>query len=226
MRSAAADPLSEWRRVDRLATRIAVVTASATVVAMLVGALLPLLVGDVAIRTLLAAYYNGTQADWNWDFSAADAWWAIGLVLLVPVLATLVGALRARRRLSHATQHMPADVDLSTIGPAVTEGQRAARARSLQSDLGARRERFAQQNRSRLPVLSTLGAAFAILLGGWLLIAIALDLAGATSTPVGAWIATYSWWLMVAGLVVWSVIVHLIGRRRTRETAGVEAPSR
>jgi hypothetical protein len=210
------DALQPWRDSDRIARRTAVVAVSAALVAMLGGAALPLWVGDTTVRTLLLGYYNGTLADWLWTFSATDAWWAIGAVVLVPVLCTVVGAMRTRRRLVDATRDMPTTVDLSTIGTAQSDGQREAQARSRQVDLAARQRRYTEQHRRRVSVWSPLGATFSFLLGGWFLIGIALSLSDATATPLGAWIAAYSWWLLFAAIIAWAVVRALIERRAAR----------
>ena len=208
------DVLHPWRHADRRATRIAVIAVTSALAAMLVAATLPLWAGADPIRTILLAAYQNNQLDWIWEFSPRDAWWAVGLVLVVPVLCTVVGAYRSRRRLADATRRMPGAADQSTIGGALSTGQRNARVRGREVDLAARQRRFAEQNRSRMSVWSSLGAAFAYILGGWFLIGIALDVTGATAAPVGLWIAAQSWWLLIAALVVWGAILSLADRRR------------
>jgi hypothetical protein len=210
------DALQPWRDSDRSARRTAVVTVSAALVAMLGGATLPLWVGDSTVRTLLLGYHNGTLADWLWTFSATDAWWAIGAVVLVPVLCTVIGAMRTRRRFVDATRDMPTTVDLSTIGTAQSDGQREAQARSRQVDLAARQRRYTEQHRRRVSVWSPLGATFTFLLGGWFLIGIALSITDATATPPGAWLAAYSWALLLGAIIIWSAIASLVERRAAR----------
>ena len=208
------DVLLPWRHADRRATLIAVIAVASALAAMLIAATLPLWAGKDPIRTVLLAAYNQNQLDWIWEFSPRDAWWAVGLVFVVPVLSTVVGAYRSRRRLADATRRMPGTAGLSTIGPALSEGQRNAQVRSREVDLAARQRRFTEQNRSRLSPWSSLGAAFTYILGGWFLIGIALDVTGATATPVGLWIAAQSWWLLIAAPIVWGAILNLTDRRR------------
>ena len=208
------DVLRPWRQADRRATQIAVIAVASALAAMLIAATLPLWAGDDPIRTILLAAYNHNQVDWIWEFSARDAWWAVGLVLVVPVLCTVFGAYRSRRRLADALRRMPGSAGLSTIGPALSEGQRGAQVRSREVDLAARQRRFTEQNRSRMSPWSSLGATFAYILGGWFLIGITLDVTGATAVPVGLWIAAQSWWLLIAALIVWGAILSLADRRR------------
>jgi hypothetical protein len=210
------DVLQPWRDSDRTGTRSAVIAVSATLAAMLAAATLPLWAGDAVIRTLLLGTYSGTRSEWLWAFSTADAWWAVGVVLLVPVLGTVVGAVRTRRRLTEARNGMPTTANLSTIGTALSDGQREGQIRAREADLAARQRRFTEQHKRRVSIWTVLGATFSVLLGGWFLIGITLSVTGATSTPAGGWIAAYSWALLVAAIIVWSAITALVERRAAR----------
>lgn len=196
---------------------------ASTLAVMLVTATLPLWVGDDPIRTLLLATYNGNQVDWAWTLSPPDVWWAVGLVLLVPVLCTTIGVVVSWRRLSDATVRMPRAAAASTIGSALSAGQRHAQVRSRQVDLAARQRRFTEQNRSALPIWSILGATFGSILGGWFLIGLTLDVTDATATPIGAWVAAHSWWLIVAAFIVWGAILSIGDSLRTRRRQNAAA---
>jgi hypothetical protein len=213
------DVLHPWRATDRSAMRIAAITGSGTLAAMVAAATLPLWVGDKPIRTALLATHKGQQLDWIWVLSATDAWLAVGLVLIVPLLCTGYGAYRARRRLRYAARGMPMAARSSTIGSALSERQKTAQLRSRTNDLAASQRRFTEQNRSGLPVLSALGATFAYLVGGWFLIGIALDVTGATTTGVGGWFAVSSWWVLLAAMIGWSGMLHLGDRLRKARAA-------
>lgn len=203
------DILVPWQKAHRRAARIAVVAVASTLAMMLVTATLPLWVGDDPIRTLLLATYNGNQVDWAWTLSPSEVWWAVGLVLLVPVLCTTIGAIVSLRRLSDATVRMPRVAALPAVGSARSEGQRYAQERGRQVDVAARQRRFTEQNRSALPIWSILGATFGTILGGWFLIGLVLDVTDATASPVGSWVAAHSWWLIVAAFIVWGAILSI-----------------
>jgi hypothetical protein len=220
MHSEAEDALRLWRRSDRVGTRTAVITVVATLTAMLVAATLPLWVGVVPVRTALLGTYSGTSTDWLWSFSSADAWWAIGVVLVVPVLCTVVGALRSRQRLADAERRMPMIANLSTVGTALSAGQRDAQLRNRRADLAATQRRFTEQNRRRVSVWTILGAAFSVVLGGWFLIGIALSVSGATATPTGAWIAAFSWWVLVAAGIGCSCAIAVVEQMRGSRARG------
>ncbi|WP_130178448.1 hypothetical protein [Cryobacterium sp. SO1] len=223
MSAARDDVLAPWRNTNQRATRIAVVAVTSTLAVMLVTATLPLWVGDDPIRTVLLAVYNGNQVDWAWTLSPPDVWWAVGLILLAPVLCTMIGAVVSRRRLSAATVRMPRAAAFSTIGSARSAGQRSAQVRNRQVDLAARQRRVTELGRFALPIWSILGAAFGALLGGWFLIGIALDVTGATATPVGAWVAVHSWWLIIAVYAVSGAILSTGDSRRKRRGQNTDA---
>ncbi|MCR2785868.1 MULTISPECIES: hypothetical protein [unclassified Microbacterium] len=208
--------LHRWLHTDRGAMRTAAITVSFTVALVAFAATLPLWVRDEPIVMGGAVYYNGTGSSFRWEFAAADAWWIAGLVLAVPVLFTVIGALRARRRLVRAERDIPWTADLSTIGGALTEAQRRAQVRSRQADLAARQQRFIEQNRSRISLWSLFGGPLAYFVGGWFLIGLTLDVTGATATPLGAWLSPRSWFLLLLLMIPWSAVLTLSDRRRAR----------
>lgn len=208
--------LRRWLDADRSAMRTAVITVSFTLALTAFAATLPLWTRDEPIVMGGAVYYNGTGSGFRWEFAAADAWWIAGLVLAVPVLFTVLGAVRARRRLVRAERDIPWAADLSTIGGALTEAQRTAQVRSRQADLAARQQRFVEQSRSRISLWSMFGGPLAYFVGGWFLIGLTLDLTGATATPLGAWLSPRSWFLLLLLMVAWAAVATLAERRRAR----------
>jgi hypothetical protein len=160
------DMLLPWRQINKQAARIAMIVGFSAAAAMLAAATLPLWSGHGSVRTvLIGGDYRGTQPVWVWNFAATDAWWAVGLVFFVPFMATVSGAVAAKRSLSAAAKNTP-QASNSSFGPALTERQRSAQSRKRQGKLAAEQQRFAEQNRSRLSVWSSLGATFAFLVGG------------------------------------------------------------
>ncbi|MCR2792475.1 hypothetical protein NQ156_05290 [Microbacterium sp. zg.Y625] len=206
--------LRRWLDADRSATRAAAITVSFTLALVAFAATLPLWVREKPIVMGGAVYYNGTGSSFRWEFAAADAWWVAGLVLAVPALFTVIGAVRARRRLARAERDIPWAVDLSTIGGALSEAQRRAQVRSRQADLAARQQRFIEQNRSRISLWSLFGGPLAYFVGGWFLIGLTLDVTGATATPLGAWLSPRSWFLLLLLLLPWSALAMRADRRR------------
>lgn len=206
--------LHRWLHTDRAATRTAVITVSFTLALMGFAATLPLWIGDEPVLMAGTVYYSGTGSSFRWEFAAADAWWIAGLVLAAPALFTVIGAVRARRRLADAERDIPWAADLSTIGAALSEAQRSAQVRSRQADLLARQQRFTEQTRSRVSLWSLFGGPLAYFVGGWFLIGLALDASGATATPLGAWIAPRSWFLLLLIMVAWAAVVVFLERRR------------
>jgi hypothetical protein len=218
------DMLLPWRQINKQAARIAMIVGFSAAAAMLAAATLPLWSGHGSVRTvLIGGDYRGTQPVWVWNFAATDAWWAVGLVFFVPFMATVTGAVAAKRSLSAAAKNAP-QASNSSFGPALSERQRSAQSRKRQGKLAAEQQRFAEQNRSRLSVWSSLGATFAFLVGGGFLISLALEATGATTTAVGAWIGARSWWILFVCLILWAVIFGLKDRRR-RSSSGTEVPA-
>lgn len=214
--------LLPWRRINRQAGRIAAIVGFTAAAAMLGAATLPLWSGRGSVRTLLlGGDYRGNRPVWVWDFAVNDAWWAVGLVFFVPFMAAMTGMVAAKRSLSAASRNVP-QASTSAFGPALSERQRNMQSRKRQERLAAERQKFAQHNRCRLPVWSHLGAYSAYLLGGGFVISLALNVTGATKSPVGAAIGASSWWILFDCLILWAVIVVVRDRRRS---SGARAPA-
>ncbi|MCR2826942.1 hypothetical protein [Microbacterium sp. zg.Y909] len=212
--------LRRWLDADRSATRTAVITVSFTLALTAFAATLPLWTRDEPILMGGAVYYSGTGSSFRWEFAPADAWWIAALVLAVPVVFTLIGAVTTRRRLVRAERDIPWVADLDTIGAALTDAQRSAQVRNRQADLGARQQRFIEQNRSRIPLWSLFGGPLAYFVGGWFLIGLTFDVTGATATPLGAWLSPRSWFLLLLLMVAWAAVATLADRRRARSQRG------
>lgn len=196
------DPAEPWRTVERQARLVVGAIVLGMLVTGAVGASVPAWSSEESLRLAASAYYRGTGSSLTWDVAAVSAWYVGLLVLAPPLAAAVLGWVLSRRRLSRAVPALAALLPAPSGGARLSEAQRRARERGQQQEHAMQLRHYTEQHRARTSVWTTLGGAFAILGGTWVLCAVVLAAAGATSTVVGAFVAVYSWLLAATGYVL------------------------
>ncbi|MBO3089753.1 hypothetical protein [Cellulomonas dongxiuzhuiae] len=211
---AATDPLAPVRDTDRRATRIAAVTVGGALAGTAAAATIPLWSAQERLRPILSAADVRRAVHWEWDLARHDAWWAFAVVLLVPCVMAVTGALLARRRLHRASAAAAFRPDRTTPAPRpaadpLTTAQRAARERGRHHDVRTQQGHVVARERRHLSVWTHLGAAFALILGTWFGTALVVSALGLRDTTVGIWLTVASWWVVLVPLALWGVVVGL-----------------
>lgn len=226
----AVDPLTPLRDADRQARAVARATVVGALAGMALAATIPLWSDEERLRPILAGSDVRQSVLWAWDIAPHDAWWAFGLVLLVPSVMAVVGAVVTRRRLTRAAAARPFQRSLAISAPGpvattatvtgpgrLTDAQRRARERGRQDGLATQQRHVVAQTRRRVSVWTHLGGAFALVMAVWFGVALAVSALGLQSTPMGVAVGVASWWIVLVPLALWVALGAarraLVGRR-------------
>lgn len=230
--AAPADLLEPLRAVERSTRRLATRTVLASLAGVAAAATVPLWSAVDRLRPVIAGTYIQQTALWQWDIAPRDAWWAFGLVLLLPCVLVVWAAVLARRRLTAAAAAAPFQVRLAetTAGPGVgrlTDAQRRARERGRREELLVQQRYVVQQTRKGSWLWAEIGATFAFILGVWVGSALVLAALGLQATMLGIAMAATSWGIVVIPVALWYLVPgarRALARRRAGTAPEAEAP--
>lgn len=228
-----ADSLEPLRVVERAARRVATTTVLASLAGVAVAATIPVWSEADRLRPVVAGSYVRQTVLWRWDIAAHDAWWALGLVLLLPCLLAVSAALVARRQLARSAasplfQVRPTEVAAGPGAGRITEAQRRARERGRREELLTQQRYAVARTRKGSTLWAELGGATALILGVWIGSALALSALGQQESTLGIAMAATSWWIVVVPVGAWYLVRsarRAVVRRRSGTAPASDAPS-